>query len=102
MFSPDSTIHAGRTTSLRRRRQRDSDGLRQPQRKRNKLSDDAHTSPPSRLSNGKGSISMNGHASHGESDSLVFVDVPMPVREKKPIAKRATKEENGTFLVSSR
>ena len=45
---------------------------------------------------------MNGHASHGESDSLVFVDVPMPVREKKPIAKRATKEENGTFLVSSR
>lgn len=101
MFSPDSTLHPALSRPNRnpRRRQRDSDSLQQqPHRKRSKLSADVFASPSSASLNGKGSLSMNGHASHGETDgSLVLVD--MPVREKKPAAKRTTREDGAVLLV---
>ena len=77
------------------------DSLRlQPHRKRSKLSDDTFTSPTDTYVNGNGAISMNGHASHGEVDgSLVIVDIP--VRERKPSAKRGQKIDGTLYLVSA-
>lgn len=41
---------------------------------------------------------MNGRADHGSAEkSLAVLD--MPVREKKPPPKRATKEDNSLYLV---
>ncbi|KAF2198532.1 hypothetical protein GQ43DRAFT_154756 [Delitschia confertaspora ATCC 74209] len=103
MFSPDSTVHSVRSSSTRnpRRRQRDSDSLRQPpNRKRSKLSEESFVPVSSSHINGNGSALMNGRAVHGEVDgSLVVVD--MPVREKKPVAKRPSKEDEGILLTKS-
>ncbi|KAF2178114.1 hypothetical protein K469DRAFT_804028 [Zopfia rhizophila CBS 207.26] len=104
MFSSEVTAQSLRGSSLRnpRRRQRkDSDSLRQqPHRKRSKLSEDTFNSPSSTHVNGNGSASMNGHVSYGEVDSSLVV-VDMPVREKKPSAKRGQKDDGGMYLTKN-
>jgi len=101
MFSPEASIQSARS-SLRhnnpRRRQRTSDSLQQPRRKRSKLSNETFADKDEAHVNGNGSALMNGHADHGSAEkSLAVVD--MPVREKKAPPKRATKEDTSLYLV---
>ena len=103
MFSPEASLQSTRSSlrNPRRRQRKDSDGpqQQQPRRKRSKVSEDTFTSATDTHINGNGSVLMNGHVGHGTPESsLVIVD--MPVREKRPPAKRAPKEDHSLFLVS--
>lgn len=103
MFSPEASI-VGARSSLRnpRRRPRNSDGAQQhqqPRRKRSKLGDETFVPVEDAHTNGNGSALMNGHAGNGSADSSLVM-VEMPVREKKPPAKRAPKDETSQYLVS--
>ena len=100
MFSPEASIQSARSSlrNPRRRQRKDSDGLQQlPKRKRSKLNDDSFHAPTDAHVNGNGSPLMNGHAVQSVENSVVLVD--MPVREKKTQPKRASKEDNDSYLV---
>lgn len=103
MFSPEASVQSARGSlrnNPRRRQRKDSDGVQQPRRKRNKISEDTFYSPLDAHVNGNGGAVMNGRLSHGHGDadgSMVLVD--MPVREKKAVVKRASKDDAAHYLV---
>jgi nuclear pore complex protein Nup133 len=103
MFSPEASLQSARS-SLRgnRRRQRDSNGLDQPRRKRSKLGEDgASQITAGSDSKTNGSAHVNGYAAGPESADSSLVLVDMPVREKKSAPKRVVKEDSTQYLVRS-
>ncbi|RMZ69271.1 nuclear pore complex subunit [Pyrenophora seminiperda CCB06] len=102
MFSPEASMQSARSSlrNPRRRQRKDSDGPQQQRsRKRSKLNDESFKASPIAHMNGNGSALMNGHAVQSPGNSVVLVD--MPVREKKPAPKRASKEDTGLYLTKN-
>lgn len=100
MFSPEASIASARSSlrNPRRRPRPESESLRS--RKRSKLNDATFKDPADAHINGNGSASTNGHAVQSVDHSVVVVDMPLSIREKKTAPKRAPKEDTGTYLVS--
>ncbi|KAI4714868.1 hypothetical protein J4E89_000551 [Alternaria sp. Ai002NY15] len=101
MFSPEASIASARSSlrNPRRRPRPESESLRS--RKRSKLNDATFKDPADAHINGNGSASTNGHAVQSVDHSVVVVDMPLSIREKKTAPKRAPKEDTGTYLTKN-